>query len=276
MTNNALPMNEGEDMILPDDFDTEPQGGETLGDEQNEGIESVETPGIGEDTKPTIEGAEGTQEPQTTPQKIKIKYNHEEREIDVEEAAALAQKGLNYEKAIERARQEAAQKARDEVIASMGMTWNGKPITTEAEYKQALAEQELINKYSDLPDEVRQELLESRRDREERQREKREREEAEKRQAAFNEFFDYFKAANDREFDPQKDVIPLEVQEAVQKGVPLKYAYMEYHNKELRNQLKIAKQNQTNLKKAPVGSVTAGGGTKTEPEDDFLAGFNSI
>ena len=270
----------GEDeMFLPDDFvDTAPQVDDTSSNAQNEPVEGVQGQEVGEDTTPPTEAPEAPQEPQNTPQTLKIKFNHEEREIPIEEAAVLAQKGMNYEKAIERARQEAAQQARDAFIAEMGWSWNGKPITTEAEYKQALLEQELINKYKDrdLPPEVIQELIENRRYREEWQQEKQAREAEAKRQAEFDEFFRYFESVNERHFDPQKDVIPQEVWDAVNMGVPLKYAYMEHHNKELRNQLKIAKQNQENLKKSPVGSVTAGGGVDTEPEDDFLAGFNSV
>jgi hypothetical protein len=158
----------------------------------------------------------------------------------------------------------------------LGYTWQGKPITTEAEYKRAIAEKELLDKYQQLPPELAQELIESRRDREERQKEKAARDEQDKAKADADDFMRTFQDLNDRPFDPNKDTLPQEVWEAVNKGEKLKHAYLQYHNKELRNQLKIAKQNESNFKKAPVGSVTAGGGTKTESEDPFLAGFNSI
>jgi hypothetical protein len=265
-----------EDMILPDDFVDTPAAEEPA-DTQESATEDFDTETIGEDTKPPSDNVESTQESEK-PQKLKVKFNHEERELDFEEAAQLAQKGMNYEKAVERARQEAAQQARDSVIAEMGYTWNGQPITTEAQYKQAMAEQKLIEQYRDrdLPPEVIQELVENRRDREERQREKQTQAEQAKQQEAFNEFFQYFEQVNDRRFDANKDILPQEVIDAVAKGQPLKFAYMEHHNKTLRDQLKIAKQNQSNSKKAPVGSVTAGGGVKTDPEDLFLQGFNSI
>lgn len=274
----TLPLNlqlfaEDDDMILPDDFvDTPPQENETTVDEQEGTLESFEETEVLEDTTPNTDDAEAEQEPVQTPPKVKIKYNSEERELDLEEAAQLAQKGMNYEKAVERARQE----ARDAVIAEMGYTWNGKPIQTEAEYKQALEEQRIIEKYKDrdLPEEVIQELIESRRDREERQRKEQEQQKEQERLSAFNEFFEYFEEVNERPFDPKMDTLPQEVQEAVNKGQSLLAAYMKHHNKELRNQLKIAKQNQTNLKKAPVGSVTAGGSKAMESEDPFLQGFN--
>lgn len=260
-----------EDMILPDGFEDTPTDGAEVETLDTEFGDQAETEA--EDTTPAEEPTEPTE---PTPQKLKVKFNHEEMELDYEEAATLAQKGMAFDKAVERARQEAAQQAKDEVIASLGYEWQGKPITTEADYKRAIAEKELLDKYSQLPPELAQELIDSRRDREERQREKEAKESEAKQQAEFNDFLKYFQDVNERPFDHQKDAFPQEVLAAVNSGQSLRSAYMEHHNKELRNQLKIAKQNESNTKKAPVGSVTAGGGIKTEAEDDFLAGFNSI
>jgi len=262
-----------DDMILPDDFEATPQADETTSDEIQ--MDPEDTGTDAEDTTPAEEPEQPTEPAQE--QKLKLKFNHEEREISLEEATALAQKGMNYEKAVERARVEAAQQARDSYIAEQGYEWNGKPITTEAQYKDAMAEQALKEKYQDsnLPDEVIQELMEGRKDREARAKEKAAQEEETKKTAQVNDFLDYFQRVNERAFDGAKDAIPQEVKDAVDRGDTLKIAYMEYHNNQLRNQLKIAKQNETNSKKAPVGSVTAFGGNKTEVVDDFLAGFNS-
>ena len=255
----------------PADFQAQPEAEETQ--ETQENPETPENPVLGEDTTPP--DTPDTM-PDTTPEPpktLKLKYNHEEREVPIEEAVLLAQKGMNYEKAIERA----AQEARDKLIADMGLVWQGKPITTEAEYKQAMMEKEIMDKYGDIvPEEVLKEIAESRKFREEQKRLAAEKEEQAKRDQQISEFFDYFQAVNERPFDPDKDTIPNEVREAFEKGVPLKYAYMEYHNKELRNQLKIAKQNESNTKRAPVGSVTANGGVETEAKDAFLEGFDSV
>lgn len=264
-----------EDMILPDDFESLPAN-ESMTDTQ-EPVEDFDTDTVEDPTSEPAEPVEAKQEP-TEPQKIKIKVDREEREVSVEEAAILAQKGMNYERAIERARQEAAQQAKDDLIASENIVWNGKKVSTYAEYQDMLQERAIINKYkdADLPDEVIKELMESRRDREERQKEKAARDEEAKTQQMWHEFFRYFEEVNERAFDTKKDSLPTEVEEAVKKGQSPLSAYMKHHSKELRNQLKIAKQNQANTKKAPVGSVTAGGGIKSEPEDLFLKGFNSI
>lgn len=121
---------------------------------------------------PTPEPApepQGGNEPAPTPespQSIKVKYNHQELDLPYEEAVQHIQKGMNYDKAVERA----AQEARDSWIADQGYEWKGKPITTEAEYKAALQEQELENsirsQYSNVPDDIVNELLEGRRFRE--------------------------------------------------------------------------------------------------------------
>lgn len=57
-------------------------------------------------------------------------------EPDVEKAFAAR---LHQER--QKISQEVEGKAKDTVIAEMGMTWNGKPITTYAEYQKAIAEQ---------------------------------------------------------------------------------------------------------------------------------------
>jgi len=64
-------------------------------------------------TEPTPAPDGGGTEPTPEPQRIKVKYNHQELEIPYEEAVQHIQKGMNYDKAVERARQEAAQQARD-------------------------------------------------------------------------------------------------------------------------------------------------------------------
>jgi hypothetical protein len=118
------------------------------------------------------------------PQTFKVKYNHQEIEVPYEEAITHIQKGMNFDKAVERARQEAAQQARDAVIAEMGYEWKGKPITTEAEYRQALKEKQLEDalrqQYANVPDEIVNKLIELDRFREETLAERKAREEAER------------------------------------------------------------------------------------------------
>jgi hypothetical protein len=263
-----------DDAILPDDFQADEPQSEEVTETPTEETDSIETV---EDTTP----AESTeQEPSLeTPQLFKIKYNSQEQEISYDDAVPLIQKGMNFDKSVERARQE----ARDSMIADYGYEWNGKPVTTEAEYKQALQEKEWMDKYQsqDLPEEVIEELMESRRDREENKREKEARKQEEMEQARQKEesqdFFDYFRQANGRDYDPNGKDIPGEVWTIMEKqGVPLKFAYMQHHNQTLQNQIKVLKQNEENAKRAPIGGLSTHGSTEVASEDDFLQGFNSI
>jgi hypothetical protein len=258
-----------EDMILPDDFSMDSPQSEEITEETEITEAPIDTV---EDTKPT-ETIEQEQS-QETPQTLKIKYNHEEQEIPYDEAVPLIQKGMNFEKAVERARQE----ARDSYIAEQGLEWNGQQITTEAQYKQALQESQWMEQLQnrDLPEEVVQELIESRRDREERNREKEERAKTEREQADMIDFINYFRDANGRDFNADQDILPDSVWQATQQGIPLRYAYADFQNQQLRQQLNTLKKNQDNAKKAPVNGVTQHGSNETTSEDPFLKGFNSI
>lgn len=265
---------ENEDVILPDDFqEAPPQATE----------ETLETPETPVDDGFDIFEPEQTEELTTDIQeeapldeqpRFKVKYNHEEQEIAYDDAVPLIQKGMNFDKAVERARQE----ARDAVIAEQGYEWNGKAITSEAEYKQALQEQEWMQQYQNqnLPEEVVQELIEGRKFREQSQAERQEKAQQEQQTAEFRDFFNYFRELNGRDYVHDKDQIPQEVWEAQAQGVPLKYAYLEHHSKQLKTQLQTVKKNEENTLKAPVGSLSAHGSTETAVEDDFLRGFNSI
>lgn len=195
--------------------------------------------------------------------KIKVKYNHQDMELPYEEAVTHIQKGMNYEKAVERARQE----SRDSYIAEQGYVWNDKPITTEAEYKQALKEQELYQKYQEqgLPDEVINELLESKKFRQQFESERQTKSDQEKKNSEYTEFFEYFKQENGRDFNSVTDSIPQEVWDMTAKGKTLTDAYTYHTNKQLKT--KVAeyeaklKANETNLSNASssTGSVTGNG-----------------
>jgi hypothetical protein len=249
-------------MILPDDFQDTPQSEEITLDETP--VESVE------DTKPTEE----TEQPVNP--FLKVKYNKEELALDEERARELAQKGLNYDKVTERL-QALESDPRLSFIEQLASQYD----MTPQEYMEAVQQQREQAKIDELvqqgiSEELAQEMLENKRFREQYEAEKKAKQEEERKNADYNEFFDYFRQANGRDFVPNQDEIPQGVWEITEKGVPLKFAYMQHENNQLRNQLTTLKQNESNAKKAPVGSVTAHGGNEIASEDDFLAGFNSI
>jgi hypothetical protein len=209
-------------------------------------------------------GSEGQQQTQTQqpqiPPAIKVKFNHEEREIPYEEAVTHIQKGMNYDKAVERARQEAAQQARDSWIADQGYEWHGKPIKTEAEYKQALQEQELENRikqqYSNVPDELLNELVESKRFREETLAEKKAREEKEAEHKQYTDFLEAYP-------DVKPEDIPVEVWKEHKEGRSLTEAYMRYENQHLKGEM-AKYQTQQQIEQANnKNAATSTGSAKT-------------
>jgi hypothetical protein len=259
-----------EDMILPEDFQMDTTPEETTETSVEETPENNE---VNESTP-----SEQSQETEPTEQTpfLKVKYNKEEMELDEERARELAQKGLNYDKTIERL-QALESDPRLSFIEDLAQQHG----MTPDEYISAVQQQREQSRIDELvsqgiSEEVAQELLESRRDREERKREKEAKAEEEKKNAEFGEFFNYFREANGREYVANQDIIPENVWESVNQGVPLKFAYMAHENSQLRTQLSTLKQNKANASKAPVGSVTAHGGNEIASDDPFLAGFDSI
>jgi hypothetical protein len=260
-----------EDMILPDDFqmDTTP-------------METTETSETSVEETPELEVNESTplesQETEPTEQTpfLKVKYNKEEMELDEERARELAQKGLNYDKTIERL-QALESDPRLSFIEELASQHD----MTPDEYIQAVKQQQEQARIDELvsqgiSEELAQEMMENKKFREQMEAEKKAKAEEEKKNQDFAEFFDYFRTANGREYVPNQDAIPENVWESVNQGVPLKFAYMAHENTQLRSQLSTLKQNKANASKAPVGSVTAHGGNEIASDDPFLAGFDSI
>jgi hypothetical protein len=262
-------MFEDDDMILPDDFqeDTTPTEEVTETDTQDTDLESVE------DTKPTEEVSEPVEEPF-----LKVKFNKEELALDAERARELAQKGLNYDKVQERLQSLESDPRLsfvEELAKEQGMEVN--------EYLEAVREakeQQRLNELleQNIPEEYAREILENKKFREQLQEERQAKQVEEAQRAEAMDFFDFFKEATGRDYTPgSKEDLPDEVI-AIQEeqGIPLKFAYMQYQNKQLQNQIKVLKQNEENAKRAPIGGVSTHGSTEIASEDDFLAGFNSI
>jgi len=170
----------------------------------------------------------------------------------------IVQKRLDRDR--ESVSKKAAQEARDSYIAEQNYEWNGKPIKTEAEYKQALAEKALMEKYQEqgLPEDVVQELVESKKFREQYENERKQSESTQKQQAEFQAFLDAYPDINPTE-------IPPGVWEDVNKGTRLVDAYARHENKLLKEKLaeieqgkQIEQQNEQNAVSS-TGSVTGQG-----------------
>lgn len=263
-----------EDVILPDDFT--PEQPDLGGDENLFGDElPPDSDELPLDDELEAEALEGDPTPEEVAQMIKVKFNHEEQEIPLDEAIPLIQKGMNYDKLQEKYGQLESDPRLtfvEEMAKEQGMDVPEflEAVKSAREDRQL---QELVQ--NNIPEEYAREMLENRKFREQLEQEKQQNAEEEKRNTEYTEFFDVFQQTNDRNFDPTKDQIPQEVWDAHAQGTPLKYAYMEHHARELKSQLQTFKQNEKNTKRAPVGSLTNFGGDEPTSEDLFLKGFNS-
>jgi hypothetical protein len=262
-------MSEFENVILPDDY-------QETSLPQEEVVEETPVDDTEWDTNPTEQTEELAETQQEQPLTFKIKYNKEEQELTYDDAIPLIQKGMNYDKQLERLQQLES----DPRLAFVEQLAQQQGMDVE-EYLQAVQvyqEEERLNQLvqQNIPEEYAKEILENRKFREEFENERKTKSEQERQNAEYNDFFQYFKNANGRDFDTTTDQIPQEVWDIHANGVPLKYAFMEHHSNQLSNQIKVLKQNQENTKKAPIGSLSAHGSQEVASEDDFLRGFNSI
>jgi len=173
-----------------------------------------------------------------------------------EENAKYAQIRRDYESRLTTE----TQKARDSFIASQGYSWNGKSITTEAEYNQALAEQAEQQRQEQLRQQgidpkVIEEAVNSNPAVKWANEYKSKQEQEQAKQKQFLEFSEAYPNVKGEE-------IPPEVWQEFNKGTPLKIAYAIHENSKLRAELEAIKKgtqtNASNLKNAQgaIGSVT--------------------
>lgn len=270
-------MSEFEDVILPED-----NSGELETDlPQSEELETVNTESETNTDELTdelsLEEEQLQEQPiEQQPQTIKVKFNHEEKELSLDEAIQFAQMGMNYPKLQERLQSletDPRLSFVEELANEHGMDIN-EYLDTVSQARQQQKLDQLIQQ--NIPEELASEIIENRKFREQWETEQLTKAEEEKRNADYADFFEYFKQVNNRDYDPTKDQVPNEVWEAQKNGAPLRYAYMEHHNKQLQSQLQVLKQNKENAKRAPIGSLTNHGSANIESEDEFLKGFNSI
>lgn len=295
-----------EDMILPEGFDPE------LGDQNfAENGELVDTPVVqpqtteGEGSQQTageedegpllvaptytegesVEG-EGAAATEPTQQTLKVRFNHEDRELSMDEATVYAQKGMNYDRIEQRSKEQEARLSKYENMAKMFGFENAEAMMTQAKDNYVNVKiQELVdqgNSEAMARFLVQQEMKEQNAN----------------AQAApvtqekeppvlrgvspeVKEEIKEFAAAY-----PDVTKIPPEVFKMHTEGVRLKTAYaiwdkqntidkVQAEKQAALNELAILKQNQAAAAKGPVtGTVGIAPPAKDEPEDPFLKGFN--
>lgn len=177
-----------------------------------------------------------------------------------EKPAQSAEENAVYAKIRREAEQKAYAKAQDELIAKMyGESHN---IHTVAEYEAAIREQEIRQQYEnkDLPEDVINEIVESKKFRENYDAEQKAKEQQAQKQKDLQDFITAFP-------DVKPDDIPVEVWQANANGIPLRYAYADHALQLARKADAIAKANAENAKSS-TGSVS-GDGAAIEP--DFIS-----
>ena len=217
--------------------------------------------------------AESTAEP--APQKVTVKYNGEAKEISLEEAVQLAQKGMNYDhvkQELDGFREK--QKSEDDILESYakmsGMTRDAYVAMLGEKAKGFAAEKalsEVQKKFPDADEDVLAELAAQRARVEELER--RERENEERR----NEM--------DRRTKPWRDLmsaypnldisnLPESVMHDIEGGMEPLQAYQKQLISELKQKLSVAEQTDYNRAHA-MGSAKPD--AAEEKKDPFLAGF---
>lgn len=223
---------------------------------------------------------------------ITAEQTPQEKTFNQSQLNEIIEKRLEKERQrYESEREKVSQQARDAYIAEQGYVWNGKPITTEAEFQQAMKEQELIEQYQSrgIPDEVVSELVESKKFREEYTAKERAYMEAQAKtqaeaelkartNAMYEEFLNEFPDQNTEE---SWKAIPKEVFAEADKwlksggreGRRLADAFI-YHQR--KAELQQQQIQQANSKNAETSTGSVKNVTKPTNQDPFLAGFDSV
>lgn len=226
-----------------------------------------ETPA--EDTTPTQESeSEQTEEqPTTAEQKLTLKFNHETKEVSMEEAVILAQKGMLYDQ---------------ENIAET-MKWLKEIVKANGyesieQYRNAVSEAMRTNKAKamasekNIPEDVAREIVERDTKIEEYESEKADRDsKAEERERLIAEIDDFRKAY------PDVDVgnFPKEVLEAKHDNpsVPIRFLYAAYNEKQLVTEKAVRlKQQQNEASSTP--SLSSGEADTSTEVDDVIKSIN--
>lgn len=217
------------------------------------------------------------------PRTLKVRFNHEDRELSLDEAAVLAQKGLNFDKIEQKSKDNEARLNRFEEMAKMFGFDNAEAMMTQAE------ENYVETKVKDLVDAGNTEAMARFLVKQEMQNVKRTQPTVSQPTAAKTSLNPNLKAELDEFIAAYPGVtkIPDDVFKMHKEGLPLKAAYAIFEKqqaladannkmKAVQDELSILKQNQAAAAKGPVtGTVGKTAPEKEVPEDPFLKGFES-
>jgi hypothetical protein len=244
-------------------------GGSDGFDEPAETVEEVTT-----ETEETTESAGDTTETEKVEtkeeSKFRLKYNHEEKDYTESETKTLAQKGLNYDRTLEKLTELQNNPALakyskvEEISKLLGYQTDDELLDAlyQTHYERTAETQGLT------PAQIKKEYELS-------QKEKaiQAKETTTAKEQQQNKMYADF-ATNFP--DTKAEMIKPETWTKVNAGMDLSTAYTMQQNQDLQSELKIFKQNAENAKKAPIGSVSTHGSDATKSKDPFEMGFDSV
>lgn len=230
-----------------------------------------------ESTKVEETSAEDAQKAGISPQTVKLKYNGEEKEISMEEAIQLAQKGMNYDHVKQELENYRNGKQSEvpiiaEYARASGMEYNAYLAMLEKNARGYAVEQEreqIQNQYPDADEDFINELAEARAKLKEQERRQTE---DETRKAETDKRLKPWRDFSKRYPDVDAGALPEEVIHAIRDGATPIDAYQVHLIAQLEHEKQTAEQNALNKARA-VGS--AKGDAAEKEKDAFLAGFNS-
>jgi hypothetical protein len=197
------------------------------------------------------------------PRKLKVKYLHEDKEVTEDEAVPLIQKGMDYDRV--KAQSEALMEDRkyiEDLAKEYGM--DPKTLKTElAKAAKATKMQELTAK--GIPDDVAEEIIESRKFREEQKARETQVQATERQNREAAEFL--------REYpDVKATDIPQNVWNDVNNGIPLVHAYARHENSLLKAQMnKASAAAAVQSKSAENASAAPGAIGGSAPSPDYYS-----
>lgn len=195
-----------------------------------------------------------TEQQTTQPEKIKVKFNHEEMELPLEEAVIHIQKGMNYDKVSERLKEVQEdidfleERAKEAGMSRKDFREMWKQNLSQAEIKKLAEEKE-------IPEDVAKELSEAKRAKQKLELIEKEKQIESARLTELASFLDEFP-----DVKTYKD-IPAEVVDEWTSGTKLKTAYKAYQADLLKEKLskveEKSKVDETNQKNAAASMGAA-------------------
>ena len=214
---------------------------------------------------------------ESNPQMVKLKYNGEEKEMSLEDAIILAQKGMNYDHVKQELDDYRNGKQGEvpiiaEYAKASGMEYNAYVAMLEQNAKNYALERvkdQIANQYPDADEDVINELAEARAKLEEQERRQTE---DEARRAEMDKRLKPWRDFSKRFPDVEADKLPQEVVAEIQSGASPVEAYQSFLINKLEHEKQTAEQNILTKMRA-VGSAKSDAAEKEK--DAFLAGFMS-